>query len=135
MRERIEAGLADLRQARAESLAPLTVTERVELLDAIGRRLEEALAGNERCPLAQSLQALLAREPVAEGTRAGIQAFATSLRRDTLWALLQEELGDPRVLDEFRPRATGGWHRATAPEVTACFLAGNTPLLAWPPLA
>lgn len=135
MRKRIEAGLAGLRPACAEVLAPLPVAERVEILDAIGRRLQEALAGDARCPLARPLQALLAREAVAEGTRAGIEAFAASLRRDAIWALLQEELGDPRVLDEFRPRATGGWHRATAPEVTACFLAGNTPLLAWPPLA
>jgi hypothetical protein len=69
--------------------------------------------------------ALLAREAVAEGTRAGIEAFAASLRRDAIWALLQEELGDPRVLDEFRPRASGGWHRATAPEVTGLFLRGE----------
>ena len=135
MRKRIEAGLVCLRPACAEVLAPLPVAERVEILDAIGRRLQEALAGDARCPLARPLQALLAREAVAEGTRAGIEAFAASLRRDAIWALLQEELGDPRVLDEFRPRASGGWHRATAPEVTACFFAGNTPLLAWPPLA
>ncbi len=63
-----------------------------------------------------------------EAVRKGLAGYLASFRADNLRRLLQEELGDPEVLDGFRPRpAAAGLTRATGPELVLHSFAGNVP--------
>jgi hypothetical protein len=58
----------------------------------------------------------------------GIRRLLQGCRKDALLDLLTEELGDPDVLDGFRPRrAVGGSHRACGPSLTTHIFSGNVP--------
>ncbi len=62
-----------------------------------------------------------------------LSSFMTMMNGDTLKLLLKEELGDPLVLDEFRPRQhADGLSRAYGPELTTAVFAGNVPAIALP---
>lgn len=54
-------------------------------------------------------------------------------RKEQLFRLLEEELGDPLILDGFRSRA-GGYRRAFGPRLVTHVFAGNIPFLAAPGL-
>lgn len=54
-------------------------------------------------------------------------------RRDRLLRLLEDELGDPLILDGFRPRA-GGYSRVFGPKLITHVFSGNIPALAVPGL-
>jgi hypothetical protein len=58
----------------------------------------------------------------------GLDHLFSELSRDNLWALLEEEFGDPLVLDEWRPRRRAvGKVRAFGPNLTLHIMAGNIP--------
>ena len=60
--------------------------------------------------------------------RPGITRLLEGCRKDALLALLETELGDPAVLDTFRPRpGIRGSHRARGPAVTTHIFSGNVP--------
>ncbi len=57
-----------------------------------------------------------------------LSGFVPMMSADNLNLLLEEELGDPLLLDEFRPRSsTGGSSKAYGPRLTTAVFAGNVP--------
>ena len=60
----------------------------------------------------------------------GLERMGAGWRADALCAALEDEFGDPRVLDGFRPRAAGGQHRAFGPDLAVHFFSGNIPGIA-----
>ncbi len=57
-----------------------------------------------------------------------LDALFRELTQPKLLKLLKAELGDPRVLDEFRyDRLTGKWQRARGPRVITHIFSGNVP--------
>ncbi|MBI2095806.1 MAG: hypothetical protein HYT89_06530 [Candidatus Omnitrophica bacterium] len=57
-----------------------------------------------------------------------LDALFGELTAPKLWRLLRAELGDPRVLDEFRrDRITGKWRRARGPAVITHIFSSNVP--------
>lgn len=60
--------------------------------------------------------------------RKGLAGLLSSFRAENLGRLLRDELGDPLVLDEFRPRLAGlGQTRATGPGLVVHSFSGNIP--------
>lgn len=58
----------------------------------------------------------------------GLDHLFRQLSRENLWALLEEEFGDPLVLDEWRPRRrVAGKVRAFGPRLVLHIIAGNIP--------
>ncbi len=159
MREPLHDTLIGLQRAHAEILSRMPIREIVDALGGtsavLSRWMEEWESGrvgewgNGRvgdAPNGEGDLASPADHPVTPSPTLplshsptqlapGMRALLSGLSREALWALLEEEFGDPEVLDGFRARAGGGRRRALGPAVTAHFFAGNTPLLAWPALA
>lgn len=121
MGKEIAEALAALRAAQSQFLAPVPIREMVAVLDSVSARLEEWVQEHGK--------------EWGEEIAGTVRPLLQGLKRDALMALLEEEFGDPEVLDGFRPRPTGGAVRALGPSVVAHFFAGNIPLLAWPSLA
>jgi acyl-CoA reductase LuxC len=111
--------------ARDDYLADLPVLRVAELLDrAISRWLEPHSAWRR---LAEQLLPLVTGypEPVI---RKGLTGYLATFRLENTRRLLEEELRDPRYLDQFRPRgAVGGQARAFGPRLTSHVFAGNVP--------
>ncbi|HUK55619.1 MAG TPA: acyl-CoA reductase [Nitrospiria bacterium] len=61
--------------------------------------------------------------------RVGLTRMLEGYRKDALYRVLRQELGDDRILDEFRPRIEDPTRltRAVGPRVTSNILAGNIP--------
>ncbi len=63
-----------------------------------------------------------------EAVRKGLGAYLGSFRTENLRRLLRDELGDPEMLDGFRPRpAAPGQSRASGPPLVVHSFAGNVP--------
>lgn len=112
--------------ARDGYLANLPVARVVELLDRVASRWLDPSS-----PYRREAELLL---PTITGysepaIRKGLPSFLASLRAENLTRLLEEELPDPRVLDEFHPRLTGagGETRAFGPRLTVHVWSGNVP--------
>ena len=116
---------ARLWAARQRALARLPVAEIVEILDQV--------AAVWLAPASPWMEAACRRiagaTPYSEPmVRTGLRRLLEGCRKDALLALLGEELGDPAVLDGFRPRrAGGGLHRACGPRLTTHIFSGNVP--------
>jgi hypothetical protein len=116
---------AKLWAARKAYLARLPVREIVEILDRVmdgWLRPDSPWMAEARCRIA-------AGTPYGEQmVETGIRRLLQGCRKDGLLNLLTEELGDPGVLDGFRPRrAGGGSHRACGPSLTTHIFSGNVP--------
>ena len=111
--------------ARDEYLAELPVLRVAELLDrAVGRWLEPHSAWRR---LAEQLLPAVTGYPEVV-IRKGLAGYLATFRLENTRRLLEEEFGDPRFLDEFRPRgAVGGRARAFGPRVTTHVFSGNVP--------
>ena len=124
-------GLARLSErlvaAREDYLGRLAVHRIVDLLDRVASRWLEPGSAYRR-----EAEALLPRvtgyaEPAI---RKGLVSFLAMLRRENLLRLLDEELPDPLVLDEWRPRGrAGGQTRAFGPRLAVHVWSGNVPAL------
>jgi len=116
---------ACLSAAREGYLARLPVAEIVETLDrSVGLWLE---AGSPWLDTAG--RRIAATTPYSEVmVRVGITRLLEGCRKDGLITLLEAELGDPEVLDGFRPRpGVRGLHRALGPALTTHIFSGNVP--------
>lgn len=117
--------ITQLKKAREVYLARLSVCDIIDCIDSI-----TTLWQNPIYPLRQQAEALL---PVITGYSKpmivqGIDKLVSMFKRENLEILLQEELGDPLFLDQFRPRRkTGGLSRAYGPLLTTHIFAGNVP--------
>jgi hypothetical protein len=64
-----------------------------------------------------------------EMVRLTLHGALRTFRAMPLQRLMAGDLGDPTVLDGFRPRMNGGWARAEGPELLVHVWAGNVPAL------
>jgi hypothetical protein len=53
--------------------------------------------------------------------------FFKGFRKEKLLRFIDEDFGNPLVLDEFRPRSTGGYTKAYGPEIITHVFSGNVP--------
>ncbi len=121
----VSEAVSRLSAARDTYLARLPVAEIVETLDlSVGLWLE---AGSPWLDTAG--RRIAATTPYSEAmVRAGITRLLEGCRKDGLFTLLEAELGDPEVLDGFRPRpGARGSHRALGPALTTHIFSGNVP--------
>lgn len=63
----------------------------------------------------------------AEMIRLQLKRYMRTFRKKELLRFLDEELGDSRKLDEFRPGLSGGFSRAYGPELLFHVFSGNVP--------
>ncbi|HSB77344.1 MAG TPA: acyl-CoA reductase [Candidatus Methylomirabilis sp.] len=111
--------------ARNAYLARLPVAEVVEIVDhVVGLWLEPESPWVKAAALRIAAATAYSQAMV----RTGLTRLLAGCRKEALLSLLQEELGDPGVLDGFRPRrAAGGSHRACGPTITTHIFSGNVP--------
>ena len=117
--------IGSLRAARDAYLRRLTVDDVVERIGvAINRWLDPFSPYLHRaCRLIPAFTGY-----PEEAVRKGLAAYLASFRAENLRRLLRDELGDPEVLDGFRPRRAGpGLTRAIGPGLVAHSFAGNVP--------
>ena len=65
----------------------------------------------------------------AEMVRLNLNAYLQTFRALQLQRFVVEDFANPKVLDEFQPRAKGGWSKAFGPELLVHVWAGNVPAL------
>lgn len=117
--------IAQLNEAREEYLAKLPVYEIIRTIDKV-----VALWRDPNYPPRQQAEALL---PTITGYSSQmitqtLNELALMLREEDLKLLLEEELGDPLFLDQFRPRRKStGMCKAYGPRLTTAVFAGNVP--------
>lgn len=117
--------ITDLHKAREEYLVHQPVSRIVETIEKV-----LTLWRNPDYQPRRDAEAFL---PVITGFSPAtinqiLSGFFTMFTTETLTKLLEDELGDPLVLDEFRPRLiTGGFHKAYGPRLTTAVIAGNVP--------
>ncbi|MDO9358030.1 MAG: acyl-CoA reductase [Polaromonas sp.] len=63
----------------------------------------------------------------AEMVRLGLTGYLKTFRKPQLLRFLAEDFGNPQLLDDFVPRAKGGFSRAFGPDVAMHVWAGNVP--------
>ena len=124
----LERQVRALLRARERHLAERPVREIVAVVDAVARRLLDPAD-----PLRRSAEEAL--PPVTGFSPAMIRLvldrMAADWRAPRLRELLRAEFGDPRVLDEFRPRGnTSGMMRAFGPGLVIHIFSGNVPGIA-----
>ena len=122
-------GLAALAErligARDGYLIRLPIRRIVTLLDRVASRWLDPAS-----PYRQEAEALLPSitgysEPAI---RKGLAAYLATLREENLLRMLEEELTEPAVLDQFVARGRGGGHtRAFGPRLTTHVWSGNVP--------
>ena len=126
----VEALSQRLLAAQAAHLAEQPIAE---IIDTIDRVVQLWL--DPQYAYRQQAEALLPTitHYSAPMLRHGLDTLLRALRKDALWRLLREELGDPLVLDTFRPRPhAGGLTRAYGPRLVTHIFSGNVPALpAW----
>lgn len=116
--------IARLRRQRETHLQSRRVSEIVEVLDQVIQRLLDPSD-----PYRQKMDRLL---PIITGydremVRLGLTSYLKTFRKPQLLRFLQEDFGNPGLLDGFWPRAKGGYAKAVGPEVIAHVWAGNVP--------
>ncbi len=100
----------------------------LNIIDAIDEAARRWLDSNDS--IRQEAESLL---PIITGASKEMVHFAlndlfSNLTRPALFALLEGELGDPMVLDDFRPKRKGiGLTRAFGPRLITHILPGNIP--------
>ncbi|MBX6363094.1 MAG: acyl-CoA reductase [Gemmatimonadetes bacterium] len=120
--------LARMREARARTLSALPVARIARAIDRAAARLADPadplrVAADVALPAATGLSAPMARHV--------LDRALLDWREPALHALLADELGDPAVLDDFRPRParpdTTRHVRAFGPALAFHVFAGNVP--------
>jgi hypothetical protein len=121
----LAAQLQRLRSAHQRYLVDLPVRRIVTLLDRVASRWLDPSS-----PYRREAEQLL---PIVTGysepaVRKGLVSYLGMLRGENLQRLLEEELPEPAVLDDFVPRSRGGgWTRAFGPQLTVHVWSGNVP--------
>jgi len=117
--------MEQLRAARASYLRALTVDQIAKTIGAAVHRWLDPFSPY----LDEAEQRIAAFTGFSEAAvRKGLAGFLGTLRTENLRRLLRDELGDPELLDGFRPRlAAPGLSRATGPELVVHSFAGNVP--------
>jgi hypothetical protein len=122
--DQITTLMARVRAASRACLKSLTVAQIVSIVDRAIERLLDPLD-----PYRQKADTLL---PLvtgydAEMVRLGLTAYLKTFRKPQLQRFLVEDFANPQLLDEFQPRATGGFTKAFGADVAVHVWAGNVP--------
>jgi hypothetical protein len=109
---------------RAKYLAYLKTDEIIEIID---KTIQLWL--NPQYPLRRLAETLV---PVITGydkdiVRLELKRFFRGFRKKELYRFLDEEFDNPGILDNFRPRKSGGFTRAYGPELIFHIFSGNVP--------
>ncbi len=122
--EQLRALAAHVRAQGRSQLRPLPVSQIIAVID---RAIARLLDAND--PYRQQLDALLPRISGfdAEMVRLGLNAYLKTFRAPQLQRFVAEDFTNPKLLDEFQPRAKGGMARALGPELLVHVWAGNVP--------
>lgn len=116
--------------ARDQDLAKRPVLDILEAVDGVvARWLDPDSSPRRLAEAALPATTGLSPQMVAHGLTAMLEDY----RKCSLWRVLEAELRDPLVLDEFRPRASGQ-SRAYGPRLITHILSGNIPALGAPSL-
>jgi hypothetical protein len=115
---------AHVRHQGRTQLKPMPVSQIIAVID---RAIERLL--NPADPYRLELELLL---PLisgfdAEMVRLGLNAYLKTFRAPQLQRFVAEDFSNPKLLDEFQPRAKGGMARALGPELLVHVWAGNVP--------
>ena len=115
-----------VQQASRQHLKTMPVSDIVQVLDKATARLLD-----RQDPYRQALERLLPHATGfdAEMVRLNLHAYVQTFRGLQLQRFVAEDFANPKVLDEFQPRAQGGWSKAFGPELLVHVWAGNVPAL------
>ncbi|WPZ17111.1 acyl-CoA reductase [Geobacillus subterraneus] len=124
--EQLNKVMGKVKQASAQFLKSLSVTEIIDLLDRVMAQLLD-----RRHPYRQKAEQVL---PIVTGydeemVRLGLTSYFKTFRKPQLQRFLVEDLENPLLLDDFQPRAKGGFSKAVGPDVIVHVWAGNVPAL------
>ncbi len=116
--------LAALREKRSAVLAERPV---LEILGSI-----EMAAGRLTSPGEPLYEELVDTLPELTGysrrmIEVGLERMSAGWSADTLRSAIEDEFGGLEVLDDFRPRPSGGFQRAFGPPLTVHLFSGNIP--------
>jgi hypothetical protein len=122
--EQLQALARHVRTQGGAQIRALSVTQIIAAIDHAIARLLDA-----QDPYRQQLDQLL---PLitgfdAEMVRLGLNAYLKTFRAPQLQRFVAEDFANPKLLDEFQPRAKGGMARALGPELLVHVWAGNVP--------
>ncbi|WP_372827750.1 acyl-CoA reductase [Polaromonas sp.] len=113
-----------VRSASGSYLKSLTVAQIVATIDkAIARLLDPADPWRQK---ADTLLPLVTGYD-AEMVRLGLTGYLKTFRKPQLLRFLVEDFGNPQLLDDFVPRAKGGFSKAFGADVAVHVWAGNVP--------
>lgn len=115
-----------LRGPGRAALRAMPVNDIAAAIDAAVHRLLDDNDPDHRL-LMQTLPQTTGFAP--EMVRLTLNGALRSFRAMPLQRLMAGDLGDPAVLDGFRPRMNGGWTRAQGPDLLVHVWAGNVPAL------
>lgn len=122
--------IGSITRARDRYLATLPIHAILGVIDrAVARWLDPEYPLREMAKTALPEVTGLSQPMIASTLPKMLEGY----RRDRLLRLLEDELGDPLVLDGFRPRA-GGYSRVFGPKLITHVFSGNIPALAVPGL-
>ncbi|ARF14403.1 acyl-CoA reductase [Sporosarcina ureae] len=118
--------IADGVKKASDILKSFSVSELVHIIDQVIARLLD-----RDNPYRKKAEALL---PIITGfdeemVRLGITAQLKTFRKPQLQRFLVEDFGNPLALDDFQPRAKGGYSKAIGPQLMTTIWAGNVPAL------
>ncbi len=113
-----------VRSASRDYLKALTAAQIVDTIDrAIHRLLDPQDPWRRK---ADTLLPLVTGYD-AEMVRLGLSGYLKTFRKPQLLRFLAEDFGNPQLLDDFVPRAKGGFSKAFGPDVAVHVWAGNVP--------
>ncbi len=115
------------RHVRTQGGARIRALSVSQIITAIDRAIARLLDAQD--PYRQQLDQLLPRITGfdAEMVRLGLNAYLKTFRAPQLQRFVAEDFANPKLLDEFQPRAKGGMARALGPELLVHVWAGNVP--------
>lgn len=122
--EQLQIVMEHIRQRTRSYLRQRTVHQIVDSIDAaVHLWLDRSYL--QRREAERILPLITGYDP--DMVRLGLTQYLKRFRRPELLRLLDDELGNPLFLDEFRPRRNGGFAKAFGPELTTHVWAGNVP--------
>jgi len=124
--EQMTALAQRVQHASRRHLKTMPVSDIVRVLDKATARLLDS-----HDVYRQQLERLLPQATGfdAEMVRLSLTSYLQTFRGLQLHRFVAEDFANPKVLDEFQPRAQGGWTRALGPELLVHVWAGNVPAL------
>ncbi|MFC5447107.1 acyl-CoA reductase [Paenibacillus aestuarii] len=122
--EKLKAIMANLSRNRSEYLLTLSTSDIVERIAAASEKWLNP-SYPQRVLAERLLPAITGY--AADSIRLQLKRYMRTFRRKELLRFICEELDDPLVLDEFRPRKSGGFSRAYGPRLLFQVFSGNVP--------